>query len=183
MADRSVSLLRQSELRLEKNFQTQSISEGVSLLRMKSRDNVGTASVAGWPDRPRRADTFRGLVANFLWPPDKENSCWKVGIRRLLRALEQLPGWAKAKVAQWCPALCNPMDYTVRGTLQARILEWVAFPFSRWSSQPRDRTQAYPHCRQILYQLSHKSIREMGESNLCENFFKRWEYQTTLPAS
>ena len=47
MADRSVSLLRQSELRLEKNFQTQSISEGVSLLRMKSRDNVGTASVAG----------------------------------------------------------------------------------------------------------------------------------------
>ena len=32
-------------------------------------------------------------------------------------------------------------DYTVRGILQARILEWVAFPFSRGSSQPRDRTQ------------------------------------------
>ena len=32
-------------------------------------------------------------------------------------------------------------DYTVHGTLQARILEWVAFPFSRESSQPRDRTQ------------------------------------------
>ena len=37
--------------------------------------------------------------------------------------------------------LCNPMDYTVHGILQARILEWVAFPFSRGSSQPRDRTQ------------------------------------------
>jgi len=30
------------------------------------------------------------------------------------------------------------MDYTVHGILQARILEWVAFPFSRGSSQPRD---------------------------------------------
>ena len=32
---------------------------------------------------------------------------------------------------QSCPTLCDPMDYTVHGTLQARILEWVAFPFSR----------------------------------------------------
>ena len=45
------------------------------------------------------------------------------------------------KVAQSCPALCDPMDYIVHGILQARILEWVAFPFSRGSSQPRDRTQ------------------------------------------
>ena len=35
----------------------------------------------------------------------------------------------------------TPMDSTVHGILQARILEWVAFPFSRGSSQPRDRTQ------------------------------------------
>ena len=35
----------------------------------------------------------------------------------------------------------QPPDYTVRGLLQARILEWVAFPFSRGSSQPMDRTQ------------------------------------------
>jgi len=34
-----------------------------------------------------------------------------------------------------------PKDYTVHGILQARILEWVAFPFSRGSSQARDRTQ------------------------------------------
>ena len=37
--------------------------------------------------------------------------------------------------------LCHSMDYTVHGILQARNLEWVAFPFSRESSQPRDRTQ------------------------------------------
>ena len=44
-------------------------------------------------------------------------------------------------VAQSCPTLCDPMDYTVHGILEARILEWVAFPFSRGSSQSRDQTQ------------------------------------------
>ena len=39
------------------------------------------------------------------------------------------------------PTLCNPVVYTVRGIFQARILEWVASPFSRGSSQPRDQTQ------------------------------------------
>ena len=39
----------------------------------------------------------------------------------------------KVKVAQSYPTLCDPMDYTVHGILQARILEWVAFPFSRVS--------------------------------------------------
>ena len=42
---------------------------------------------------------------------------------------------------QLCLTLCNPMDYTVHGILQARILEWVAISFSRGSSQPRDQTQ------------------------------------------
>ena len=40
----------------------------------------------------------------------------------------------KVKVAQLCPTLCNPMDHTVYGILQARTLEWVAIPFSRGSS-------------------------------------------------
>ena len=35
---------------------------------------------------------------------------------------------SEMKVAQSCPTLCDPMDYTVHGILQARILEWVAFP-------------------------------------------------------
>ena len=48
---------------------------------------------------------------------------------------------SEVKVAQSCPTLCDPMDYTVHGIHQARMLEWVAFPFSRGSSQPRDRTQ------------------------------------------
>ena len=49
-------------------------------------------------------------------------------------------------VAQSCPTLCDPMDCGLPsslalGILQARILEWVAIPFSRRSSQPRDQTQ------------------------------------------
>ena len=47
----------------------------------------------------------------------------------------------KVKVSQSCPTLCDPMDYPVHGILQARILEWVAFPFSRGCYQPRDPTQ------------------------------------------
>ena len=39
-----------------------------------------------------------------------------------------------------CLTLCNPIDYTVHEILQVRVLAWVAFPFSRGSSQTRDRT-------------------------------------------
>ena len=47
----------------------------------------------------------------------------------------------KVKVVHLCLTLCKPMDCRVHGILQAIILEWIAFPFSRGSSQPRDRTQ------------------------------------------
>ena len=47
----------------------------------------------------------------------------------------------EVKVTQSCPALCNPMDYTVHEILQARTLEQVAFPYSGGSFQPRDQTQ------------------------------------------
>ena len=47
----------------------------------------------------------------------------------------------KMKVTQLYPILCDPMDYGFIEFLQARILEWVAFPFCMGSSQPRDQTQ------------------------------------------
>ena len=47
----------------------------------------------------------------------------------------------KVKITLSCPTLWDPIDCTVHGILQARILEWVAFLFSRGSSQPRDLTQ------------------------------------------
>ena len=46
----------------------------------------------------------------------------------------------KVKVAQSCLTLCHPMDCIVRGILQARILEWIAYPFSSGSSRLRNQT-------------------------------------------
>ena len=47
----------------------------------------------------------------------------------------------KVKVAYLCPTFGDPTDHTVHEILQVRILERVAFPFSRGSFQPRDQTQ------------------------------------------
>ena len=61
---------------------------------------------------------------------------------QLYKTFKSVPVYIyKVKVTQSCPTLCHPMDYTVHWILQARILEWVAIPFSRGSSQPRDQTQ------------------------------------------
>ena len=48
------------------------------------------------------------------------------------------------------------MDYTVHGILQARILEWVAFPFSKVIFPTRGSNPGLLYCRQFLYQLSHQ---------------------------
>ena len=63
---------------------------------------------------------------------------------------------SEVKVAQSCLTLCDPMEYTVHGILQARILEWVAFPFSRGIFPIQESNPGFPHCRQILYQLSYQ---------------------------
>ena len=49
--------------------------------------------------------------------------------------------WSEVKAAQSCLTLWDPMDYIVHEILQASILEWLAFPFSRGSSQHRDQSQ------------------------------------------
>ena len=53
----------------------------------------------------------------------------------------------KVLVAQWSPTLCDPVDSSPPGTSvcgisQTRLLGWVAIPFSKESSQPKDQTQA-----------------------------------------
>ena len=68
------------------------------------------------------------MLILLVWGPNSENQ-WS----RMTKV--------KVKATQSCLTLCNPMDYTAHGILQARILQWVAFPFSRGSSQPKDRTQ------------------------------------------
>ena len=77
------------------------------------------------------------------WFPDQGlNSCPLQGRVNCWHAREVLcvsyllfNSFTEVKVAQLCPTLCDPMDYTVHGILQARRLEWVAFP---WTKEPGD---------------------------------------------
>ena len=101
--------------------------------------------------------------------------------------------WSEVKVVHLCLTLWDPMD--IHGILQARILDWVAFPFSRGSSQSRSNP-GLPHCSRILYQLSHKGSprvlkwvaypfsrgsswprNRMGVSCIAGRFFTNWAIQ------
>ena len=62
---------------------------------------------------------------------------------------------SEVKVAQSCPTICDPIYYTVHGIFQARILESVAFPFSRGPSQPKDQTQVSRIAGRFFTKLSH----------------------------
>ena len=70
-------------------------------------------------------------------------------------------------VAQWCLTFCNPRGASQAplsmGILQARVLEWVAIPFSKGSFPTKGSNPGLPHRRQILYRLSHQgSLRTSG---------------------
>ena len=83
-----------------------------------------------------------GELLNFLlglWPGLNEI------VRVTVSTVSAAATCVRVKSLQSCPALCNRMDCSspgsfVHGFLQTRILEWVAMPSSRGSSQPRDRT-------------------------------------------
>ena len=69
--------------------------------------------------------------------------------------------WSFSRVNSLQPIDCGPWNSSVRGILQARILEWVAMPSSRGSSQPGDQTLCLMvSCigRQILYNSYHLGI-------------------------
>ena len=78
------------------------------------------------------------LYLRFFSDPTAEAQLWTI---------------LKVKLAQSYSTLC---DCIVHGILQTRILEWVAFPFSRGIFPTQGSNPGLPHCRWILYQLSHK---------------------------
>ena len=82
-------------------------------------------SLEGYMRKEKKQQTDL-LVVTELWVKYLELCCWS---------------YVKVKGIQSCLILWDPMDCTVHGILQARILDWVAVPFSRGSSQPRDWTQ------------------------------------------
>ena len=53
---------------------------------------------------------------------------------------------------------CNPPGSSVHGISQARILEWVAFSFSKGIFLTQGSNPGLLHCRQILYHLSHQGV-------------------------
>ena len=80
-----------------------------------------------------------------------------------LSLLLDICGRSSSEVAQSCPTLCDPMDYSppgssIHGIFQAGVLEWVAISFSRGSARPRDRTCPARIAGQTLYHLSHQGI-------------------------
>ena len=85
-----------------------------------------------------------------------ESRTWAVPRTQFLNSVLEPPALSghesesEVEVAQSCPALCDPMDYTVHGILQARILEGIAVPFTRGSSQPRDQIQVSCIARDCL---------------------------------
>ena len=83
-------------------------------------------------------------------------------------------------VTQSCPTLCDPMDCSpagssVHGILQARVLEWVAMPSSRGIFPTQGLNPGLPHCRQILYHLSHQDLSHNKSDMLNQRgqFFKQ----------
>ena len=111
--------------------------------------------VSEWPRCSRQCSGHEGAAAGN-WRPSLHFS------GREIRNKEHIV-LCRAKSFQSCPALCSPMDCSptgssVHGILQARILEWLAMPSSRGSSQSRDRTWLfYISCigRLVLYHKCH----------------------------
>ena len=111
-------------------FPHQRMESGLAFDLMLLQNNNGGRHCAGSRrDLPPQGDLPGSRLAGQMQP----FNCPQV--------VPAAPGEMKVKVAQSCLTLCNPMDYTVHGILQARILEWVAVLFSRGSFQPRDLTQ------------------------------------------
>ena len=72
---------------------------------------------------------------------------------------------------------CHPMNCTVHGVLQARILEWVAVPFSRGSSQPRDWTQVSCITGRSPSYISYMNVKSLSRVRL---FATLWIVTTRL---
>ena len=96
--------------------------------------------------------------------------------------LDRISPWSYRKLqvvcAQSCPTLCDPLNCSlpgssIRGILQARIMEWVAISFSRGSSWPRDST-----CISCSTCIGNKILYHWAT---CPNIYKH--YVSNLPRS
>ena len=98
------------------------------------------------------------------WATEQQQNLCKTQRLALWDRLWSRPFWCqvcvKVLAAQLCLTLCDPTDYSppgfsVHGISQARMLEWVAIPFSR-NRRTQGSNSGLQHCKQILYSLSHQ---------------------------
>ena len=109
------------------------------------------------------AEVYGAFTTRYLVLWTLSNIVWaRVSLEQRLKQKARV----KVLVTQSCPTLCDPMDCSLPGSsvleiLQARILEWIAIPFSRRSSWPRDLNHvSWDSCigRWILYCLSNQYL-------------------------
>ena len=87
-------------------------------------------------DRVGRWATVHGVAEESDNLANKQQGCTENSVFKWKMDLDS--SLNEVNVARLCLTLCDPTDYTRHGILQARILEWAAFPFSGGSFQPRD---------------------------------------------
>ena len=105
------------------------------------------------------------LFINGLWPFIQSRILhlflWSVTHSMTSMTRDSCTQESESEVTQSCPTLCDPMACSLpcspfHGIFQSRVLECVAISFSRGSSQPKEWNLSLPHCRQVLYHLSHQ---------------------------
>ena len=135
-----------------------------SLLCIQSPDkNTGV----GWHALLQGIYQTQGLNLHLLWLLHCRwiLYCWAIN-----GSPEDVVGSLQVSVAQLFPTLCDPMDYSPPGSsfcgiFQARIWDWVAIPSNL----------CLPHCRQILYHLSHQGTPTQTKSvSICEVWKIEW---------
>ena len=124
-------------------------SEKVGLkLNIQKTKIMASGPVTSWEIDGETVETVSDFIKLIFF-------CFSVKIHSIA------PKTSKGKVlaAQSCTTLCDPMDCSLKGSsvpgiLQARILKWVAIPFSRGIFLNQELNPGLLHCRQIIYLLS-----------------------------
>ena len=109
-----------------------------------------------------------------LTPLSWEEKSRPTKIKWRVKVIQLVGGAVLCLVTQSYLTLCDPMDCSlpgssIHGISQARILEWVAISSSRGSSQKSN--PGLPHCRWLLYHLSHQGGPVGGELSPLTRFF------------
>ena len=143
--------------------------EGVGVVKRQDTKNQPRHEVPELVTPTSAAECIQGVLKSIHEP----NIIWRLNKNHVTHThvlflnLQRCYWKLKSLVTQSCLTLCNPLDYSppgssVHGILQARILEWVAMPFSQGSPNPGTEWQGLLHGRQILYHLNHQENPLLG---------------------